>query len=60
MCWDGFVLQILGLDEGNQRLVVRTVVFVGDGSGIVHGWTGLLAKSAQEATNTTNASIVHL
>lgn len=42
---DGCVLQILCLDEGNQRLVVRTVVFIGNGSGIVHGRPGLLAKS---------------
>lgn len=38
-------LQILRLDEGNQRLVVGTVVLVGDGSGVVHGGPGLLAKS---------------
>lgn len=45
MCWDGCVLQILCFDESNQRLVIRTVVFIGDGSGIVHGRPGLLAKS---------------
>lgn len=44
-CWDGCVLQILRLDEGNQRLVIRTVVFISDGSGIIHGRPRLLAKS---------------
>lgn len=45
VCWDGGVLQILGLDEGHQRFVVRTVVLVGDGSGVVHGRPGLLPES---------------
>lgn len=38
------VLQILGFDEGNQRFVIRTVVLVGDGSGVVHGGPRLLPK----------------
>lgn len=42
---DGCVLQILCLDESNQRLVIRTVVFIGDGSGVVHGGPGLLPES---------------
>ncbi len=48
MCWDGCVLQILRLDEGDQRLVIRTVVFICDGSGVVHGGPGLLAKSVKK------------
>lgn len=38
------VLQILGFDQSNQRLVIRTVVLVGDGSGVVHGGPRLLPK----------------
>lgn len=38
-------LQILCFDESDQRLVVRTVVFVCDRGGVVHGGPRLLAKS---------------
>lgn len=48
MGWGGCVLQILRLDEGNQRFVVGTVVFISDGSGVVHGRPGLLAKSDEK------------
>lgn len=39
---------ILGLDEGNQRLVVWAVVFICDESGIIHGSPGFLSKSNKE------------
>lgn len=38
-------LQILSLDESDQRLVIRTVVLVCNRSGVVHRGPGLLSKS---------------
>lgn len=38
-------LQILCLNESNQRLVVRTVVFICNGGSVIHGGPRLLAKS---------------
>ena len=43
-------LQVFGFDESDERFVVRTVVLVRDGGGVVHGRPGLLPISA--GTNT--------
>lgn len=40
-----FLLTVLGLDEGNQRLVIWAVVLIRDERGIVHGCPGFLSKS---------------
>lgn len=41
---------VLGLDEGNQRLVIRAVVLIRDERGVVHGRSGFLTKSRRKET----------
>lgn len=40
-----FLLTVLGLDEGDQRLVIWAVILIRDESGIIHGCPGFLSKS---------------